>query len=109
MGTVYRIESKVVAWRSGTGSCCYSGATTTCTLSWSASQPKLLLDATVSEELLRALYPSTPIQIVRLAIPIPGRVTQVLGADWAKSTVRGPSASAGLTQWSAISGLATPY
>ena len=52
------------------------------------TQPKLILDATVSEALLRALFPSTPITLARPHIPIPSHVTQVLGTDWAKSTVR---------------------
>ena len=55
-----------------------------------ADQPKLILDATVNVNLLQALFPQTPIQIVQP--PIAGRATvvQVITRDWAKITLRGP-------------------
>jgi hypothetical protein len=52
-------------------------------------QPKILLDATINERLLRALFPHTPIQVERLPFAQQIPVRQVLRADWAKSTLRG--------------------
>ena len=52
-------------------------------------QPKILLDATINETLLRALFPTTPIQIERPALLSRVAVRQVLRADWAKSTLHG--------------------
>jgi hypothetical protein len=55
----------------------------------SPAQPKIILDATVSEDLLRSLFPTTPIRIARPAISGAARVVQVITRDWAKSTLRG--------------------
>ncbi|EFO82123.1 hypothetical protein OSCT_0046 [Oscillochloris trichoides DG-6] len=52
-----------------------------------SAQPKVLLDATLPTRLLKAILPNTPIQIVRPHIPIPGIVRQIIGNDWAKSTL----------------------
>jgi hypothetical protein len=52
-------------------------------------QPKIILDATVTPELLTTLLPRTPIQIEQPNITVPCRVRQHIRADWAKSTVRG--------------------
>jgi hypothetical protein len=51
-------------------------------------QPKLILDATANAGLLRALFPTTPLQIEQPAIEMRARVVQVIGRDWAKSTLR---------------------
>jgi hypothetical protein len=50
-------------------------------------QPKVVLDATVSPQLLRALFPDTPIQLVQPQLAPPCRITQVVRSDWAKSTL----------------------
>ena len=50
-------------------------------------QPKIVLDATVSPQLLQALSPDVPIEILRPELPLPCRVTQVVRSDWAKSTL----------------------
>jgi hypothetical protein len=52
-------------------------------------QPKVILDATVTPELLTTLLPRTPIQIEQPNITVPCRVRQHIRADWAKSTIRG--------------------
>jgi hypothetical protein len=52
-------------------------------------QPKVVLDATVNEGLLRAIFPGTPIQIERPVIAGGARVVQAISRDWAKSTLRG--------------------
>jgi hypothetical protein len=52
-------------------------------------QPKLILDATVSADLLRAIFPDTPIQIARPEIAGGAQVAQIISRDWAKSTLRG--------------------
>ena len=53
-----------------------------------AEQPKLILDATANAGLLRALFPTTPIQIEQPTLPLGARVIQIIGRDWAKSTLR---------------------
>lgn len=50
-------------------------------------QPKIVLDATVSPQLLQALFPDIPIELVQPQLPLPCRVTQVVRSDWAKSTL----------------------
>jgi hypothetical protein len=50
-------------------------------------QPKIILGATVGERLLRALFPNTPIRVERSPIDAVQRVVQVIGQDWAKSTL----------------------
>ncbi|NNJ11072.1 hypothetical protein EKD04_012080 [Chloroflexales bacterium ZM16-3] len=52
-------------------------------------QPKVVLDATVSDDLLRAIFPDTPIQIERPNIAGGAQVSQIITRDWAKSTLRG--------------------
>ena len=52
-------------------------------------QPKIILDATVSDSLLRSIFPETPIQIERPDFDNSARVTQIITRDWAKSTLRG--------------------
>ncbi|MBX0328809.1 hypothetical protein K2Z83_14110 [Oscillochloris sp. ZM17-4] len=52
-------------------------------------QPKIILDATVSDSLLRAIFPDAPIQIQRPDITSGAQVHQIITRDWAKSTLRG--------------------
>jgi hypothetical protein len=59
------------------------------------AQPKIILDATVNADLLRAIFPHTPIQIERPPRADHATVVQVITRDWAKSTLRG----ARRTQW----------
>ena len=54
-----------------------------------AEQPKIILDGTANPHLLAALYPHTPIQVERPLIRGDVRVIQVLGQDWAKTTLHG--------------------
>ena len=51
-------------------------------------QPKIILDATASPALLQALFPTTPITVERPHIPGALRVVQVVGRDWAKTSLR---------------------
>jgi hypothetical protein len=53
------------------------------------AQPKIILDATVNADLLRAIFPDTPIQLERPPRADQATVTQVITRDWAKSTLRG--------------------
>jgi hypothetical protein len=55
----------------------------------SPAQPKVILDATVSAPLLRAIFPNTPIQVERPGLAGGARVIQVISRDWAKSGLRG--------------------
>ena len=50
-------------------------------------QPKIVLDATVSPQLLHALFPDTPIEIIQPHLALPCPVTQIVRSDWAKSTL----------------------
>jgi len=52
-------------------------------------QPKVLLDATVNANLLRAIFPNTPIQLEQPRITGSASVIQVISRDWAKSGLRG--------------------
>jgi hypothetical protein len=54
-----------------------------------AEQPKIILDGTANEDLLKAIFPQTPIRIERPNITCNVRVIQVLGQDWAKTTLHG--------------------
>ena len=54
------------------------------------AQPKLILDATVNEDLLHSLFPDTPLRIERPVITNGAQVVQVITRDWAKSTLHGP-------------------
>jgi hypothetical protein len=51
-------------------------------------QPKIILDATANPQLLRALFPLAPIRVERPHIPGALRVVQVIGRDWAKTSLR---------------------
>lgn len=50
-------------------------------------QPKIILDATANEALLRALLPQTPVHVERPELRGAFRVIQVIGRDWAKATL----------------------
>jgi hypothetical protein len=52
-------------------------------------QPKIVLDATANEPLLRALFPNTPVRVERPTLRGAFRVIQVIGRDWAKATLGG--------------------
>jgi hypothetical protein len=52
-------------------------------------QPKIILDATANEGLLRAIFPHTPVRVEQPRIAGAMRVIQVISRDWAKSTLRG--------------------
>lgn len=52
-------------------------------------QPKIVLDATANEGLLRAIFPHTPVRVEQPRIAGAMRVVQVISRDWAKSTLRG--------------------
>ena len=52
-------------------------------------QPKIILDATANEALLRAIFPNTPVRVEQPQIAGALRVIQVISRDWAKSTLRG--------------------
>jgi hypothetical protein len=54
-----------------------------------AEQPKIILDGTANENLLRAIFPRTPLQVERPNIQGNIRVIQVVGQDWAKTTLHG--------------------
>ena len=54
-----------------------------------ADQPKIILDATANAALLQAIFPETPVQVEQPTIRGAARVVQVVGRDWAKSTLRG--------------------
>lgn len=65
-------------------------------------QPKIILDATVTPALIRALLPHSPITLEQPPIPIPGRIRQVIRADWAKSTLHGRRREAWYDQVAAV-------
>jgi hypothetical protein len=50
-------------------------------------QPKLILDATANEALLRAIFPHTPLHVEQPAIAGTTQVVQVITRDWAKTTL----------------------
>ena len=52
-------------------------------------QPKIILDATASEALLQAIFPTLPLRIAQPRIAGGAKVIQVVTRDWAKSTLRG--------------------
>ncbi len=56
-----------------------------------ADQPKLILDATANAGLLTALFPNTPVRVEQPVIHGATRVVQVIGRDWAKSSLRSRS------------------
>jgi hypothetical protein len=53
-----------------------------------ADQPKIILDATANVGLLSALFPNTPVRVEQPAIAGAARVIQVIGRDWAKSSLK---------------------
>jgi len=50
-------------------------------------QPKIILDATANAGLLRAIFPNTPVTVEQTSIRGALRIVQVVGRDWAKSTL----------------------
>lgn len=52
-------------------------------------QPKIILDGTANRGLLEAIFPDTPIHIEQPRLAGTHRVIQVIGQDWAKSTLQG--------------------
>jgi len=52
-------------------------------------QPKIILDGTANRTLLEAIFPHTPIHIEQPQLAGASRVIQVIGQDWAKSTLQG--------------------
>lgn len=50
-------------------------------------QPKIILDATANEALIRALLSHTPVRFERPELRGACRVIQVIGRDWAKATL----------------------
>src|ERR1700704_2080576 len=52
-------------------------------------QPKIILDGTANRMLLEAIFPHTPIHIEQPTLAGTSRVIQVIGQDWAKSTLQG--------------------
>ncbi|NTU86013.1 MAG: hypothetical protein HGA45_42920, partial [Chloroflexales bacterium] len=51
-------------------------------------QPKIILDATANAGVLAALFPTTPLRVERPIISGATRVIQVVGRDWAKSSLK---------------------
>jgi hypothetical protein len=58
-----------------------------------ADQPKIILDATANAALLAALFPNTPLRVEQPVLAGGARVVQVVGRDWAKSSLRSRSAN----------------
>lgn len=52
-------------------------------------QPKVILDATANEALLRAIFPHTQVRVEQPQIGGALRVVQVISRDWAKTTLHG--------------------
>jgi hypothetical protein len=52
-------------------------------------QPKIILDGTANQDLLKAIFPHTPLHLERPTITGNVQVIQVLGQDWAKTTLHG--------------------
>jgi hypothetical protein len=53
-----------------------------------ANQPKIILDGTANRTLLEAIFPQTPIRVEQPKLAGTSRVIQVIGQDWAKSTLQ---------------------
>jgi len=53
-----------------------------------ADQPKIILDATANAGLLTALFPNTPVRVEQPVLSKAMRVIQVVGRDWAKSSLK---------------------
>jgi hypothetical protein len=58
-----------------------------------SDQPKIILDATANADLLKAIFPNTPVQVERPQLSGAARVVQVVGRDWAKSSLKSHSAA----------------
>jgi hypothetical protein len=56
-------------------------------------QPKIILDATANAGVLAALFPNTPVQVERPRISGTTQVVQVVGRDWAKSSLKSRSSA----------------
>jgi hypothetical protein len=52
-------------------------------------QPKIILDGTANRALLEAIFPHTPIRVEQPQHAGKSRVIQVIGQDWAKTTLQG--------------------
>jgi hypothetical protein len=52
-------------------------------------QPKIILDGTANRALLEAIFPHTPIRVEQPRLAGASRVIQVIGQDWAKTTLQG--------------------
>jgi hypothetical protein len=52
-------------------------------------QSKIILDGTANRQLLEAIFPHTPIRVEQPQLPGASRVIQVIGQDWAKTTLQG--------------------
>jgi hypothetical protein len=52
-------------------------------------QPKIILDGTANQCLLEAIFPQTPIRVEQPKLAGASRVIQVIGQDWAKTTLQG--------------------
>jgi hypothetical protein len=59
-----------------------------------ADQPKIILDATANAGLLGALFPGTPVRVEQPRLNGTTRVIQVVGRDWAKSSLKSRCAAA---------------
>ena len=59
-----------------------------------ADQPKIILDATANAGLLSAIFPTAPVRIERPVLNGATRVIQVVGRDWAKSSLKSRSSTA---------------
>ena len=60
-----------------------------------ADQPKIILDATANADLLGALFPTTPGRVEQPRLSGATRVIQVIGRDWAKSSLRSRAPATG--------------
>ena len=58
-----------------------------------SEQPKIILDATAHPGLLNAIFPAAPVRIERPVLNGATRVIQVVGRDWAKSSLKSRSAA----------------
>jgi hypothetical protein len=52
-------------------------------------QSKIILDGTANRTLLEAIFPHTPIRVEQPQLAGTSRIIQVIGQDWAKSTLQG--------------------
>jgi hypothetical protein len=59
-------------------------------------QPTIILDATVNAALLRTIFPTLPFRIEHPQIALRNRVRQIIGRNWAKTSLTTPERTA---QW----------